>query len=222
VATAAKSLKPDIQIIGAEAALYPSMYQAVHGVMPTSGGASVADGIAVSTPGELTLEITRRLVDDIILVDEPAIETAIQTMLSEAKILSEGAGAVALAALSNHPNLFTGKTIGLIVSGANIDPRILASVSMRGMVRAGQLARLRVTISDRPGALADVSEIIGDSGGNIVEIFHQRLFYDLPVKLAYLDVVVESRDTDHIDEILGALGAAGFAARRLADTDHAD
>ena len=221
IATAAKAMKPDIQIIGAEAELYPSMYQALHGQEPTSGGASIADGIAVKTPGALTRDIVARLVDDIILVDEPAIEAAIQTMLSDAKILCEGAGAVPLAALSKHPDRFAGKTVGLIVGGANIDPRILASVLMRGMVRAGQMARLRITISDRPGALAAVSDIIGESGGNIVEILHQRLFYDLPVKLADLDVAVETRDANHIAEILKRLEGGGFTARQLRDTDHA-
>jgi threonine dehydratase len=221
IATAAKAIKPGIQIIGVEAELYPSMHQALHGLPPTSGGASVADGIAVKTPGAITLEITERLVDDIILVDEPAIEAAIQTMLSDAKILCEGAGAVPLAALRKDPARFTGKTVGLVIGGANIDPRILASVLMRGMVRAGQMARLRITINDQPGALASVSEIIGESGGNIVEILHQRLFFDLPVKLADLDVAVETRDPGHIEEILHRLTERGFTARQLLDADRA-
>ncbi|MBL4720315.1 MAG: threonine ammonia-lyase [Alphaproteobacteria bacterium] len=219
IATAAKAIKPSIEIIGAEADLYPSMYQALRGLTPTSNGASIAEGIAVKSPGVLTRDIIERLVEDIILVDEAAIEASIQTMLSEAKVLCEGAGAVPLAALRQDPDRFAGKSVGLVVTGANIDPRILASVLLRSMVRNGQMAQLRVTISDKPGALAAVSNIIANSGGNIVEIYHQRLFFDLPVKMADLDVTLETRGVSHVAEILKELGAAGYPARQLIDAD---
>ena len=140
-------------------------------------------------------------------------------MLSEAKVLCEGAGAVPLAALRQDPDRFAGKSVGLVVGGANIDPRILASVLLRGMVRDGQMAQLRITINDRPGALAAVSEIIASAGGNVVEIFHQRLFFDLPVKMADLDVTVETRGVRHIAEILEKLCAAEYPARQLIDAD---
>ncbi|MFT6582713.1 MAG: threonine ammonia-lyase [Alphaproteobacteria bacterium] len=219
IATAAKAIKPDIQIIGAEAELYPSMHQALNKLEPTSGGASIAEGIAVKTPGALTREIVARLVDDIILVDEASIEASIQLMLSEAKVLCEGAGAVPLAALRRSPDRFAGNSVGLVIGGANIDPRMLASVLLRGMVRDGQMAQLRITINDRPGALAAVSEIIASAGGNVVEIFHQRLFFDLPVKMADLDVTVETRGASHIAKILEKLSAAEYPARQLIDAD---
>ncbi len=154
IATAAKAVRPTIEVIGVEADLYPSMYQSLHGLPPTSGGETLAEGIAVKTPGVLTLEIVRRLVDDIILVDETAIETAVQTLLDTGKVMAEGAGAVPLAAMMTNRERFMGRNVGLVICGANIDPRILASILMRGMIRAGRLIRLRVAIKDSPGALS--------------------------------------------------------------------
>lgn len=218
IALAAKELKPNIEIIGVEAQLYPSMYQAIHGLTPTSGGESIAEGIAVKTPGEITKGIISQCVDDIILVDELSLESAVQTMVETGKLIVEGAGAAPLAAIAQQKSRFAGKNIGLVACGANIDSRLLSSILLRGMVRLGKMARLRVEISDQPGVLAQVTMQIGEVGGNIVEIYHQRMFYDVPVKRAEADIVVETRDSAHIEEIINRLTAAGYRTRRLDDT----
>ena len=217
IATAAKAIKPGIEIVGVETAPYPTMLNAVRGANHAVGGDSIAEGIAVKSPGTITRAIVERLVDDLLVVGEAAIESAIQTMLIEAKIHTEGAGAAPLAALRQHAERFAGRRVGLVACGGNIDPRLLASVLMRGMSREGHLARLRITISDQPGTLAKVAQRIGDAGGNIVEIYHHRMFYDVPLKLAELDAVVETRDTDHAREIMDRLEAIGFPTRRLSD-----
>jgi len=222
IAVAAKALKPEIEIVGVEAELYPSMHQALKGIAPVVGGHTIADGIAVKNPGKLTKPIVARLVDDILLVSEAAIEQAVQTLIDIEKTVAEGAGAAALAGLFTNPARFAGKRVCVIVSGGNIDSRILASILMRGLVREGRLIRIRVEISDAPGALAKVATLIGDHGGNIVEIYHQRLFQDVPVKLADLDVVLETRDRQHVDTILGALRGAGFETRLLSSMADAD
>ncbi|NKB57823.1 MAG: threonine ammonia-lyase [Alphaproteobacteria bacterium] len=218
VAIAAKAINPKIEIIGVETELYPSMHNAVRGLEQKAGGDSIAEGIAVKSPGKITREIVERLVGDLLVVNESTIESAVQSMLVDAKIHTEGAGATPLAALREHAARFAGKRVGLIACGGNIDPRILASVLMRAMIRAGHMARLRITISDQPGTLARVTQQIGEAGGNIVEIYHQRMFYDVPVKLAELDAVVETRDSDHADDIMKRLAAAGFPTRRLHDS----
>lgn len=218
IAVAAKEINPSIQIIGVEAQLYPSMYQAVNNLAPSSGGETIAEGIAVKTPGDLPREIISRLVDDIVLVDEFRLESAIQTMAESGKIIVEGAGAAPLAALDQNRARFAGKKVGLIACGANIDSRLLSSILLRGMVRLGRLARLRVEISDQPGVLARVTQQIGEIGGNIVEIYHQRMFYDVPVKKAEVDIVIESKDSNHIIEIINRLTMAGFPSRQLDDT----
>ena len=218
IAIAAKALNPRIEIIGVEAQLFPSMYQAIHGLAATSGGESIAEGIAVKTPGEITKAIVSKYVDDIFLVDEFALESAVQTMVETGKLIVEGAGAAPLAAVMQQTDRFTGKKIGLVACGANIDSRLLSSILLRGMVRLGKMARLRVAISDQPGVLAQVAQHIGDVGGNIVEIYHQRMFYDVPAKRTEVDIVVETRDSAHVEEIINRLSAAGFNTRRLDDT----
>jgi threonine dehydratase len=205
-----------------EAELYPSMHQALKGVAPEVGGHTIADGIAVKNPGKLTRPIVEALVDDILLVSEAAIEQAVQILIDIEKTVAEGAGAAALAGLFANKDRFAGKRVCVIVSGGNIDSRILASILMRGLVREGRLIRIRVEISDAPGALAKVATLIGDRGGNIVEIYHQRLFQDVPVKLADLDVVLETRDRQHVDTILSALREAGFETRLLSSMADAD
>ncbi len=210
IATVAKALRPSIEVIGVEADLFPSMYQSLHGLPATSGGETLAEGIAVKTPGTLTLDIVRRLVDDILLVDETAIEMAVQALLDVGKVMAEGAGAVPLAAMMTNPALFTGRKVGLVICGANIDPRILASILMRGMIRAGRLIRLRVAIKDAPGELSRVADHIAKTGGNIVEVNHHRMFYDVSVKQAELDVMVETRDAAHVSDIMTRLKAAGY------------
>jgi threonine dehydratase len=219
IAIAAKALKPAIEIVGVQAELYPSMYQAIHGLAPSSGGQTIAEGIAVKSPGRLNQAIIARLVDDIMLVGESVIERAIQVLLEEQKLVAEGAGAAGLAAILDRPDRFRGRRVGFVLCGGNIDVRMLASVAMRGLVRDGRLVRLRVEISDSPGTLARVAGLIGECGGNIIEIYHHRLFQDVPVKLAELDAVIETRNADHVREITQRLGAAGFRARVLGTTN---
>jgi len=218
MAVAAKGAKSRIEVIGAETSLYPSMYEALHDRPPSSGGQTIAEGIAVKTPGEITRAICAELVDDILLLDEASIEAAVQMLIEIEKTVAEGAGAAALAAVRANPERLRGRRVGLVVSGGNIDSRLLASVLMRGLVRDGRMVRLRIEIPDQPGALARVAQTIGDAGGNIVEIYHQRLFHDVPVKRADLDVVIETIDRGHVDEIREALRAAGFEAQLMAST----
>lgn len=217
-AIAAKALNPKIEIVGVEAALYPSMHQALKGDAPSGQGATIAEGIAVKVPGELTKPIIAELVSDIFLVGEAALEKATQTYLEEQKIVTEGAGAAALAAVMENREQFKGKNVGLVVSGGNIDSRLLSSILMRGLVREGRMVRLRVEITDVPGALARVSGLIGDKGGNIVEVYHQRLFYDVPVKQTEIDIALETLDSHHVQEIMEALEKEGFSARLLGGT----
>ena len=218
IATAAKALKPEIEIIGVQCALYPAMLHAQGRCAAPAGGPTLAEGIAVKEPGRLTLPIVAALVDDILLADEPALERAVAVLLDIEKIVVEGAGAAPLAALLRHPERFRGKRVGLVVSGGNIDARLLASILQRALVRAGRLVRIRIEISDIPGALAKIAGIIGDKGGNIVEIYHHRLFYDVPVKLAEVEAVVETRNPGHVGEVISALIAAGFPTRQLSST----
>ncbi|MBT5416269.1 MAG: threonine ammonia-lyase, partial [Rhodospirillaceae bacterium] len=215
IAVAAKSLKPEIEIIGVEAALYPSMAQAIRGEAPTSGGQTIAEGIAVKRPGERTRTIIERHVSEILMADESALEQAVLLLMEIEKTVAEGAGAAALAAVRANPERFRGRKTGLVVSGGNIDRRILASILMRGLVRDGRITRIRATITDAPGTLAKVTRIVGEVGGNIVEVLHQRMFYDVPVKQAELDIVVETRDSDHAEEIMTALRQAGYPTREL-------
>ncbi len=217
-AVAARALNPAIRIFGVEAALYPSMRRALRNEPPGEGGPTIAEGIAVKDPGILTRPIVEKLVEDILIADEAGLERGVQLLLEIEKTVAEGAGAAPLAAVLAHPRQFTGRKVGLIVSGGNIDSRLLASVLMRGMARDGRIARLRVEITDAPGTLAKVADCIAQAGGNIVEVYHQRLFADVPVKRADLDAVIETRDADHLKEIIGRLQASGFAVRRLGNT----
>jgi threonine dehydratase len=214
-ALAAKTLKPSLEVHGVEAALFPSMYQAIRDLDPTSGGVSIADGIAVKRPGKLNRRVINELVADIMLVDEPALEGAVATLADYQKVVAEGAGAAPLAALMQNPDRFAGKKVGLVICGGNIDTRLLASVMMRGLVRDGRLVRLRIDINDAPGVLARVSGLIGETGGNIVEVYHQRLFHDVPVRKAEVDAVVETRNATHVRDIIDALEAGGFRTRML-------
>ncbi len=215
IAIAAKSVKPDIRIIGVEAELFPSMYQALRGLPPASGGQTLADGIAVKNPGELTREIIDRLVENIVLVDEAAIETAVHRLVEQHKIVAEGAGAAGVAGLMKDPEAFAGRKVGVVICGGNIDVRMLSWVLTRGLVRDGRMARLRIGIVDRPGVLSLVTQLIGTTGGNIIEVYHQRLFYDVPAKHADVDAMIETRDAAHVAEIVEVLSANGFPTRVL-------
>jgi threonine dehydratase len=222
VAIAAKALKPEIEIVGVQSALYPSMAEALRGKAPDTATASatLAEGIAVKEPGKLTRRIVAALVADILLAEESEIEAAIEHLIDREKLVAEGAGAVGVAALLANPERFRGKRVGIVVTGGNIDARLLASVLMRGLVREGCLVCLRSELPDVPGALARVSAIIGGRGGNIIEIRHQRLFQDASVKRAELDVVIETQSRRHVDAIVEALIAAGFPTEALSATGH--
>jgi len=215
VAVAAKALKPSIQIIGVEAALYPSMWNALKGAELPTGGPTLAEGIAVKTAGALTREIAARLVDDIILVSEAELERAVNAYLMQQKAVAEGAGAAGLAALFAAPGRFAGKTVGLILCGGNIDPRILASIMVRELEREQKILAFRMTIADRPGMLGTIATRLGELGANILEVHHQRGFLDVPAKGATLDLTVEIRDGAHADAILTSFTESGLPCRRL-------
>ncbi|QQP87867.1 threonine ammonia-lyase [Skermanella sp. TT6] len=217
MATAAKALKPRIEVIGVEAGMYPSMKQTLAGEPVACSGATIAEGIAVKAPGQLTREIVRDLVDDIVLVGEECLERAVYTLVTEQKLVVEGAGAAGVAALLDDPARFRGRTVGTVICGGNIDARVLASILMRGLVRQRRVVRLRIGLSDAPGALAKVAQFLGDAGGNIVEVYHQRLFHNVPVKMADIDVVLETRDPDHVDAIIAKLREAGYPAELMDD-----
>jgi threonine dehydratase len=215
IAIAAKAEKPGIDVVGVEAALCPSMHHAIHNMAMSVVGQTLAEGIAVKTPGKLTREIIERLVPDILLVEEDAIERAVQMLIEIQKLVAEGAGAAGIAAMLAYPERFRGKRVGVVICGGNIDSRMLAQVLMRGLVRDGRVITLRVEIADQPGVLGRLARTIGDTGGNIIEIYHQRMFFDLPVKRADVDAVIETRNAEHAREIIAALEAAGFKTRRL-------
>jgi threonine dehydratase len=210
VATAAKGAWPGVEIIGVQAACYPSMLCELNGEPHQGQGNTIAEGIAVKYPGKLTSEVVRARVDDILLVDEPRLEEAVALYLFIEKTVAEGAGAAPLAALLAHPDRFKGRTVGLILSGGNIDPRLLASVITRQLIREGRIVTLRVPISDRPGMLAKLTAVLRDTGANIMEIQHHRTLLALPAKEAGIVVTFEARDREHGQTVLAALREAGF------------
>ncbi len=221
-AIAAKSINPDIDIVGVQTELYPAMYQALRGEEPVSGGSTIAEGIAVGRPGTLTLPIVKDLVAEVMLVGEGNIERAVLMLLEVEKTVVEGAGAAGLAAVLRASKRFAGRTVGLILCGGNIDTRLLSSIVMRGLVREGRLARVMIELSDLPGSLARVAEIIGDQGANIVEVSHERAFTHMPVKSAALIVVMETRNRDHAASVLGVLNDAGFPSTEIEHPDPAE
>ena len=218
-AVAARGLKPDLKMIGVESSGYSAMRQLLAGEPVTAGGDTIAEGIAVRDIGKLPLEIARSLLDRVVSVDEIAIERAIALFIEVEKTVTEGAGATGLAALLAYPELFTGRKVGIVLSGGNIDTRLLASVLLRGLVRDGRIVRLRLMIGDAPGQLARVTTVIGKLGGNIVEVQHQRLF-GVVAKATELDVTVETRDGNHFKELVSALNTEGFTVRVLEGADH--
>jgi threonine dehydratase len=215
VAIAAKALKPSIEIIGVEAALYPSFRNAIDGGNRPIGGPTLAEGIAVKSVGELTLPIVRDLVADIILVDEPAIERAVNAYATLQRTMAEGAGAAGLAAMLAEPERFRGRKVGLVLCGGNIDARLLASVMVRELEREDRIASFRVTTSDRPGLLGRLASRLGQLGANILEVSHGRLFLDVPAKGVTIDVTIETRDARHTAEVFEALAQDGLAPQRL-------
>lgn len=211
IATAAKALKPDIRIVGVEAQLYPSMYNALRGTALPVGGDTLAEGIAVKTPGLITRDIVAELVDDIVLVSEAELERALTLLLTIEKTVVEGAGATGLAALLSDTSRYSGARIGTVLCGGNIDTRLLASVLTRELARDGRLSRVSIDLPDRPGQLARVSGIIGGQAANILEVYHQRVFTDLPAKGTELHLVIETRDGAHLQAVLSALRDAGYS-----------
>lgn len=211
IAVAAKAIKPDISIVGVQAKLYPSMYNATRGTELPMRGDTLAEGIAVKAPGRLTSPIVQRFVDDIVLVSEPELERAVSLLIAIEKTVVEGAGAAGLAALIAEPARFKGKKVGLILCGGNIDTRLLASVLTRELAREGRLSQLTIDIPDKPGQLAGVSAIVAGAQANVVEVYHQRVFTELPAKGAELHIVIETRDREHLGRVLRQLEDAGFA-----------
>jgi threonine dehydratase len=208
MAVAAKTLKPDIEVVGVQAALYPSMYNLIKQQSLPMRGDTLAEGIAVKAPGRITSEIVRALVDDIVLVTEQDVEHALSLLLTIEKSVTEGAGAAGLAAVLADPARFKGRKLGLVLSGGNIDTRLLSGVLTRQLAREGRLSQLRFDIVDRPGQLGEVVAVLSRSGANIVEVSHQRIFTDLPAKAVHLEIVVETRDRSHLDATIAALRAA--------------
>ena len=215
-AIAACAVKPSIEVVGVECALYPSMWNAIRGGARPCGGATLAEGIAVSKAGALTLPVVQELVHDIILVDEPLIERAVNTFLTLQKTMAEGAGAAGLAAMLSEPARFAGRKVGLILCGGNIDPRILASIMVRELERDDRIVSFRLIIPDRPGILGQISTRLGELGANILGVEHHRLFLDVPAKGAKLDITVETRDGVHAEQIFDALIADGYQPVRMA------
>jgi len=214
-AIAAKTINERIEIVGVEAALYPSMWNAVTGNDRPIGGPTLAEGIAVKNVGKLTLPIVRQLVSGILLVDEEHLERAVNIFLTLQKTMAEGAGAAGLAAMLAEPERFRGKRVGLILCGGNIDPRILASIMVRELERDELILSFRLTIPDRPGVLGQIATRLGTLGANILEVDHKRLFLDVPAKGARLDVTVETRDRAHAEEIIKAMAEDGYQPVRL-------
>ncbi|HEY1414669.1 MAG TPA: threonine ammonia-lyase [Caulobacteraceae bacterium] len=213
MATAAKAIKPDIEVIGVEPAMFPSFTGRMRGLNAPCGGQTIAEGIAVKSVGDLTYAVARPLIDDVLLLEEPFFERAIALYCNIEKTVAEGAGAAGLAALIAFPERFRGKKCGLVITGGNIDPRLLASVLTRELVRAQRLVSLRIVGDDRPGLLAAVSAAIGELGGNILEVAHNRLALDVPAKGAEFDLMVETRDAQHTAEIVDALRERGYPPR---------
>ena len=210
--TAARGLKPGIQLVGVQAELYPSMYAALRHVEMPCEGDTLAEGIAVKHPGALTMRFVEALADDILLVSERDLEKSVSLLLQIEKTVVEGAGAAGLAALLSQPERFRGREVGIVLCGGNIDTRLLANVLLRDLARSGRLARLRVRLQDRPGALFNVARVFHEQQVNIIEVYHQRVFTTLPAKGLITDIECETRDAAHLERLLAALNATGYEA----------
>ena len=210
MAAVARALRPQMQVIGVEARLFPSMYNRVTGSSLPCGGDTLAEGIAVKEPGRFTAAVIQRWVDEILLVDEPALENAVSLLLQIEKSVVEGAGAAGLAAVLSNPDRFAGQRIGLVLCGGNIDTRLLANVLLRDLARQGRLSRLRIHLQDRPGALYKVIKEFSTQNVNIIEVYHQRIFTSLPAKGLFADIECEARDSQQIDLLIAALRGQGY------------
>lgn len=210
LALAARETHPDIEIIGVQAELYPSMANRLQGLERPIGGSTLAEGIAVKAPGGITAALLSALAVDVILVGEPALERALYLYLTEMKVLAEGAGAAGLAGILEQPERFAGRKIATVLCGGNIDTRLLSSILLRGLVRSGRMARLRIELIDVPGQLVKVSTVIAEEQGNVIDVAYHRVFSDLPAKVTYIDISVEAHDRAHMERILAAVKGAGF------------
>jgi threonine dehydratase len=215
MAVAARALKPDIGLIGVQPRLYPSMYGKLRGETLPAGGDTLAEGIAVKRPGEFTSRVLAELVDEIVLVDEAAMERAVALLLNIEKTVAEGAGAAGLAAVLTYPEKFAGRNVGLVITGGNIDTRLLANVLLRELARSGRLARLTITLQDRPGALYKVMREFDEHQVNILEIYHQRIFTNLPAKGLVTDIECEARDREQLQALIAALRAKGYSVSEV-------
>jgi threonine dehydratase len=214
-AVAMKKMNPEVEIFGVECTRYPSMKAAIKGEKAECGGQTLAEGIAVKGAGALAVPIVKRLVSDIILADEDQIERAVAAFMSLQKTMAEGAGASALAALLAEPERFRGRKVGLVLTGGNIDVRVLASIMVRGLEREDKIVSLRLVVDDQPGMLGRVATCLGTSGANILEVSHRRMFLDVPAKGTTLDLMIEIKDAAHAMKVIAGLEAAGFAVIRL-------
>jgi threonine dehydratase len=215
-AVAAKALKPDIHIIGVESKAYSAMYERLNGLPVQVGGDTVAEGLAVRDVGEIPLGIVRKLVDEVLLVNEATIERAIVTLIENEKTVAEGAGAASFAALLDYPGRFTGKRVGMLISGGNIDSRLLSTILMRGLIRDERLVRLRILVPDQPAGLAKITALISDNGGQVIEVKYDRLS-TRSAKTPAVELLVDTRDRNHADSIVSAMRAQGVDVKLLTD-----
>jgi threonine dehydratase len=215
IAAATKAIKPSIEVIGVEAALFPSMWNALHGERRACAGNTIAEGIAVKNVGKLTLPIVKEFVAEVILAEEAHLERAVNAFLTLQKTMAEGAGAAGLAAVLAQPERFRGRRVGLVVCGGNIDPRVAASIMVRELERDDRIVSYRISIQDRPGTLGAIATLLGRLGGNILEVHHRRLFLDMPARGARLDVTVETRDRAHAEAIERTLQSEGYSVQRI-------
>ncbi len=210
MATTIKTMKPEIEVIGVQAALFPSMRNAVHGEDGAVGGDTLAEGIAVKQAGKITRDLVREHVDDIVLVEERALEKSLSLLMNEQKLLVEGAGAAGLAAILKEPERYRDRTIGLVLCGGNIDQRLLSMILMRDLARSGRLARLRVSLLDMPGQLVRVASIIASQDGNVIDVGHHRTYSDLPAKMTCMDVTIDTQGQEHLNRIIENLREEGY------------
>jgi threonine dehydratase len=215
MAVVASAMAPHVELVGVQTDTWPSMANLLAGVPGCPGGPTLADGIAVRTPGSLTAPLIRDLTAGVVTVSEDAIEDAVNLLLDIEKVVVEGAGAAGVAAIASDPDRFAGRTVGVVLSGGNIDPQLLASLLQRGLVRAGRLCRLRVALDDRPGSLAVLLDVVGGAGANVQEVLHQRLFATVGARAVEVDITLECIDAAHRDHVVATLGTAGIRARVL-------
>ncbi len=218
MSTVARDINPDIRLVGVEALLYPSMYNLLKGTNLPIGGDTLAEGIAVFSPGKLTSRVLRKYLDEFLLVSEPKIESALALLLQIEKTLVEGAGATGLAALMDNRDMFVGRKVGIVLSGGNIDTRLLANVLLRDLARSGRLARLRIGLQDRAGALFKVAKVFHEHNVNIIEVFHQRIFTHLPAKGLVTEIECEARDAEQLAALVAALRREGYEVKQV-ETD---